>query len=195
MIALVDNRDSFTFNLVQELQALGAEVRVLQGRTARPAEVLDAAGVVLGPGPGSPAGAGCCEEVVRRAAADDSAPPLLGVCLGHQAIATALGGRVRRSADIAHGRTRAVLHDGTGVLDGLPSPFEMARYNSLVVDDAALPPELVVTGRTEDGDVAALRHTERPIHGVQGHPESVLCVEGGRTVLANFLALCGVQIR
>ncbi|MEM9381702.1 MAG: aminodeoxychorismate/anthranilate synthase component II [Planctomycetota bacterium] len=192
MIALVDNRDSFTFNLVQQLQALGAEVRVLQGRTAWAADALDAAGVVLGPGPGTPAGAGCCEEVVRRAVAAPEAPPILGVCLGHQAIATALGGRVRRSADIAHGRTRAVRHDGSGLLRGLPSPFEMARYNSLVVDEAALPDGLVVTGRTEDGDVAALRHVDRPIHGVQGHPESVLCVEGGRTVLANFLRLCGV---
>lgn len=190
MIALVDNRDSFTFNLVQELQALGAEVRVLEGRTASAADALGAAGVLIGPGPGRPEGAGCSEEIVRRAAADPGAPPVLGVCLGHQALATALGGSVRRATELVHGQTRAIEHEGTGVLAGLPSPFEMARYNSLVVDEATLPGELVVTARTADGDIAALEHATRPMFGVQGHPESILSVDEGRSVFARFLELC-----
>ncbi len=195
MITLVDNRDSFTFNLAQELQALGVEVRVLQGATATADEALEACGVLIGPGPGVPSGAGCSEEIVRRAATDSGAPPVLGICLGHQALATALGGTLRRASELVHGQTRVIEHDATGVLDGLPSPFDMARYNSLVVDEATLPTELIVTARTPDGDVAGLRHRARPLFGVQGHPESILCVGGGRRVLANFAELCGVLER
>ena len=195
MIALVDNRDSFTFNLVQELQGLGVEVRLVQGRTASVTDILASSGVLIGPGPGDPAGAGCCEEIVRRAAGAPGSPPVLGICLGHQALATALGGSVRRASEPVHGQTRAIEHDGSGVLTGLPSPFPMARYNSLVVDETTLPADLAVTARTPDGDIAGLRHVARPLFGVQGHPESILCVDGARTVLANFVALCATHAR
>ena len=190
MIALVDNRDSFTFNLVQALQGLGAEVRVLDGRTAAPEDALAAEGVLLGPGPGTPDRAGCSEEVFRLAALRAGAPPVLGVCLGHQALGSAFGGTVRRASELVHGAVRPVHHDGSGVLAGLPDPFPMARYNSLVVEEEGLPGDLVVNARTEDGDVAGLRHTALPLFGVQGHPESILCIDGGLTVFENFLALC-----
>ena len=190
MIALVDNRDSFTFNLVQALQGLGAEVRVFDGRTARPEEVLDAAGVLVGPGPGTPDRAGCSEGVFLAAAAGGDPPPVLGVCLGHQALGSAFGARIRRATELVHGAVRPVHHDGTGVLEGLPDPFPMARYNSLVVDEEGLPAELTVTARTGDGDVAGLRHAGLPLFGLQGHPESVLCAEGGGAVFRNFLERC-----
>lgn len=190
MIALVDNRDSFTYNLVQALQRLGAEVRVLDGRSARAEDVMGAAGVLVGPGPGEPHAAGCSEEIFREAAARPDAPPVLGVCLGHQALASAFGARIRGATELVHGAVRPIHHEGDGLLSGLASPFPMARYNSLVVDEVDLPGELVVTARTEDGDVAGLRHTSRPLFGLQGHPESILCAEGGETVFRNFLALC-----
>ncbi|MEM6672550.1 MAG: aminodeoxychorismate/anthranilate synthase component II [Planctomycetota bacterium] len=195
LITVVDNRDSFTFNLVQELQALGAEVRVRAARSVDPEEALSCDGVLIGPGPGRPEHAGSSEAIVRRAASDQGAPPVLGVCLGHQAIATALGGRVRRATELVHGQTRPIEHDGSGVLTGLDSPFEMARYNSLVVDEEALPAELAVTARGADGDIAGLRHRSRPVFGLQGHPESILCVAGGRAVLSAFVALCNATDR
>lgn len=190
MIALVDNRDSFTYNLVQALQALGAEVQVLDGRTARADDVMGAAGVLVGPGPGEPGAAGCSEEIFRLAAARHDAPPVLGVCLGHQALGSAFGARIRRATQLVHGAVRPVHHDGSGLLAGLPTPFPMARYNSLVVEEEGLPEELVVTARTEDGDVAGLRHTSMPLFGLQGHPESILCAEGGAAIFRNFLDRC-----
>lgn len=188
MIALVDNRDSFTFNIAQELMGLGAEVRVVRALEVGAEEVLRLrpAGIVLGPGPGRPGGAGCTEELVRRAAAGE-APPTLGICLGHQAMATALGGALRTARTLVHGECRAVSHDGRGLFQGEPSPVELARYNSLAVEAEGLPDGLEVAGTTEDGDVAALRHRERPLHGVQGHPESILCLPAGRRLLGRFL--------
>lgn len=191
MIALVDNRDSFTFNLVQALQRLGAEVAVLDGRSARADAVMGAEGVIVGPGPGEPSAAGCSEEVFRLAAARADAPPILGICLGHQALGSALGAGIRTATELVHGAVRPIHHDGEGLLAGLPSPFPMARYNSLVVDEATLPGELVITARTGDGDIAGLRHTSRPLFGLQGHPESILSLDGGSTVFRNFLDRCG----
>lgn len=194
MIAVIDNRDSFTFNLVQELQALGAEVRVFRGRDAAVDEVLrpGVSAVLIGPGPGDPSGAGCSEEIIRARCALESGPPILGVCLGFQALATALGGRLRRATELVHGATREVTHSREGVLEGVDSPFPMARYNSLAIDEQTLPGAWRITGRTPDGDIAALMHRSLPIEGVQGHPESILSVHaGGRRLLQNFLAMAG----
>ena len=192
MIALVDNRDSFTYNLVQALQGLGVGVSVLDGRRSQAQEVLGTAGIIVGPGPGEPAMAGCSEEIFRLAAARPDAPPVLGICLGHQALGSALGARIRRATELVHGAVRPIHHDGSGVLAGLPAPFPMARYNSLVVDEEGLPPDLIITARTADGDIAGLRHATRPLFGLQGHPESVLCAEGGAGVFRNFVARCGL---
>lgn len=197
MIVVIDNRDSFTFNLVQELLALGAEVHVVRGAEARVGDVLapGVTGVLVGPGPGEPAGAGCSEAVIRARVAAATGPPILGVCLGHQALATALGGRLRQATELVHGATRPLLHSGEGVLSGLGELFPMARYNSLVVDESTLPRELEVTARTPDGDIAAIRHRTLAMEGVQGHPESILSVDlGGRTLLRNFLSLCGAGL-
>jgi para-aminobenzoate synthetase component 2 len=194
VIVVIDNRDSFTFNLVQELLVLGAEVRVVRGAEASASDVLapGVTGVLIGPGPGEPAGSGCSEAVIRARCATKDGPPILGVCLGHQALATALGGQLRRATELVHGSTRPLVHSGEGVLEGLDQPFPMARYNSLVIDEAFLPAELAITARTPDGDIAAVRHRTLPLEGVQGHPESILSVgKGGRRLLANFLNLCG----
>ena len=192
MIAVIDNRDSFTFNLVQELQALGAEVRVYRGAETGVEEILRPGirGVLIGPGPGTPAGAGCSEDLVRARCASETGPPILGVCLGLQALATALGARLRQATELVHGATRDVIHSGEGVLQGLDRPFAMARYNSLVIDEPSLHDDWRVTGRTQDGDIAALMHRSLPIEGVQGHPESILSVHtGGQRLLDNFLRL------
>ena len=193
VLLIVDNRDSFTFNLAEVCAALGAEVRVERAATLDVDTVL-ALGptrVVIGPGPGTPADASPSEDLIR--ALPTHGIPVLGVCLGHQALGTAYGGRVVQAPALVHGETRLVHHDGRGVFRGLPSPLALARYNSLVVDEASLAPalqsgELVVSAREEDGTIAGLRHATLPIEGVQGHPESILCVEaGGRELLRNFL--------
>lgn len=191
LILVLDNRDSFTFNLVHALEGLGADVRVERAARVSVRDVtrLRPRGVLIGPGPGTPERAGCSEAVVREV----TDVPVLGVCLGHQALATALGGRLTRETELCHGQTRPVTHDGRGVFAGLASPLAITRYNSLAVDGRTLPEELVVSARGPAGEVAGLRHRERPLEGVQGHPESVLCVEpGGRALLANWLAACGV---
>ena len=190
MIAVIDNRDSFTFNLVQELQALGAEVRVYRGTEAGVDDILrpGVQGVLIGPGPGEPSGAGCSEAVIRARCAAGTGPPILGVCLGLQALATATGGRLRQATELVHGATRDVTHTGEGVLEGLDRPFAMARYNSLVIDEPSLSEIWRITGRTQDGDIAALMHRTLPIQGVQGHPESILSVHvGGQRLLENFV--------
>ena len=186
-VLVVDNYDSFVFNLVQYLAQLGAEVDVRRNDEvdARDADAYD--GVLLSPGPGTPEKAGVCVEMVQHCA---GRTPLLGVCLGHQAIAVAYGGSVDRAPELLHGKTSEVHHTGAGVLNGLPEPFTATRYHSLAVDPATVPDELEVTARTASGVIMALRHRDLAVEGVQFHPESVL-TEGGHHLLANWLVSCG----
>jgi para-aminobenzoate synthetase component 2 len=188
-ILVVDNYDSFVFNLVQYLQQLGAECVVLRNDEVSVADVeaMQVDGVLLSPGPGVPADAGVTEEMVRWCA---GRVPVLGVCLGHQAIAEVYGGVVDRAEELLHGRTSAVLHDGKGVLAGLPQPFTATRYHSLAVVNGTVPDELEVTARTEGGVIMGVRHRDFPVEGVQFHPESVL-TQGGHRLLANWLIICG----
>ena len=188
-VLVVDNYDSFVYNLVQYLGQLGAEcvVRRNDAVTVEELAELGVDGVLLSPGPGTPEAAGVCVEMVR---ACENRVPLLGVCLGHQAIAVAYGGTVGRAPELLHGKTSEVSHDDSGVLRGLPDPFTATRYHSLAVDAHSLPAELEVTAQTDSGVIMALRHRDAPIEGVQFHPESVL-TEGGHLLLANWLAQCG----
>ncbi len=186
-ILVVDNYDSFVFNLVQYLAQLGADCTVRRNDEVGPEEAVTFDGVLLSPGPGTPERAGACIDIVRGCA---GTVPVLGVCLGHQAIAAAYGGVVEQAPELLHGKTSAVLHDGAGVLTGLPSPFTATRYHSLSVRPESVPAELEVTGRTQGGVVMALRHRDVPLEGVQFHPESVL-TEGGHRLLANWLVTCG----
>ncbi len=184
MILVLDNRDSFTFNLVQALYSLGAEVEVRRAGATSVREVLRLAPerVLIGPGPGRPEAAAVSLDLIGSLPAD---VPILGVCLGHQAIGVAFGARVERSRELVHGKAVVVQHDGRGVFRGLPSPLRQARYNSLAVLEDGFPDSLVVTARSPDGEILGLRHRERPIEGVQFHPESVLS-ERGLELLANF---------
>jgi len=186
-VLVVDNYDSFVFNIVQYLAQLGAECTVVRNDEVDLASVGQYDGVLLSPGPGIPEKAGVCVELVRETA---GSVPLLGVCLGHQAIAAAYGAIVERAPELLHGKTSEVEHEGVGVLAGLPSPFTATRYHSLSVRDGSLPPELEVTARTAGGVIMALRHRDLPLEGVQFHPESVL-TEGGHRLLANWLVTCG----
>ena len=188
---VVDNFDSFVYNLVQYLGQLGVPSIVRRNDAVTTAELadLDVAGVLLSPGPGTPVDAGVTVPMVRAAA--EAGVPVLGVCLGHQAIAEAFGGDVVRAPELLHGKTSQVVHDGAGVLAGLPSPFTATRYHSLAVESSTFPAELEVTGRTPSGIVMALRHRDLPIEGVQFHPESVL-TEGGHQLLATWLESCGL---
>ena len=187
-VLVVDNYDSFVFNLVQYLGQLGAECIVRRNDEPEALDVTGADGVLLSPGPGTPEDAGASVEIVQRCEA--AGVPLLGVCLGYQAIAVAHGARVSRAPELLHGRTSEVVHDGAGVLAELPTPFTATRYHSLAVEEPTLPPELQVTGRTSGGVVMALRHRDAPVEGVQFHPESVL-TQGGHVLLASWLAACG----
>jgi para-aminobenzoate synthetase component 2 len=189
-VLVVDNYDSFVFNLVQYLGQLGVDVVVRRNDELTADEPLRMGvdGVLLSPGPGRPEDAGVCVELVETCG--DSLP-VLGVCLGHQAIAVAHGGTVTQAPELLHGKTSEVVHEGAGVLAGLPSPFTATRYHSLAVDPDTVPGELEVTGTTPSGIVMALRHRELPIDGVQFHPESVL-TEGGHQMLATWLATCGL---
>lgn len=186
-ILVVDNYDSFVFNLVQYLAQLGAEVDVRRNDEVTTDEARAYDGVLLSPGPGTPEDAGVCIDMVRACA---GTVPVFGVCLGHQAIAVAYGATVDRAPELLHGKTSEVRHDGVGVLAGLPSPFTATRYHSLAVVPSTLPAELAVTGVTESGVVMAVRHRELLVEGVQFHPESVL-TEGGHRMLANWLTDCG----
>ena len=186
-ILVVDNYDSFVFNLVQYLGQLDAEVDVRRNDAVGADDVRGYAGVLLSPGPGTPQDAGACMDIVRTCAGD---VPILGVCLGHQVIAAVYGGVVDRAPELLHGKTSLVHHRGEGVLRGLPQPFTATRYHSLAVDSATVPDELEVTGETESGVIMALRHRSLPVEGVQFHPESVL-TEGGHLLLANWLMTCG----
>jgi len=191
MLLLLDNYDSFTYNLYQYLCELGAEVIVRRNDQITLAEIaaLAPAGIVISPGPCTPNEAGVCNEVIR---AFGPTMPILGVCLGHQCIGQVYGGRVIRAPVPMHGKLSRITHQGQGVLAGLPQPFEAVRYHSLIVERATLPADLEITAETEDGLIMALRHRRYPVEGVQFHPESILTLPG-KDLLRNFLAL--VQAR
>ena len=186
-ILVIDNYDSFVFNLVQYLAQIGAEVDVRRNDEVGAEAAYSYDGVLLSPGPGTPEDAGICLEVVRRCA---GRVPIFGVCLGHQAIAVAYGAVVSRAPELLHGKTSLVHHRGVGVLAGLPDPFTATRYHSLAVERDTVPAELEITGETDTGIVMALRHRELLVEGVQFHPESVL-TEGGHRMVANWLEMCG----
>ncbi len=190
-ILVIDNYDSFTFNLVHYLMELGADVRVERNDALSASEALatNPAGFLISPGPCTPNEAGISLDLV--AACADAAKPLLGVCLGHQSIGQYFGGTVTRGG-LMHGKTSPVTHDGSGVFAGLPSPFTATRYHSLIVED--IPDSLAINATSDDGYVQGFRHKELPIHGVQFHPESI-ATENGHDLLANFLALCGIEAR
>ena len=186
MVLVIDNYDSFTYNLVQYLGELGAEVQVMRNDVVSLDEIVAAKAdhIVISPGPGRPEQAGVTMRVIRELG---QATPLLGVCLGHQAIGAVFGGSVVRAGKPMHGKTSTIDHDGRGVFNGINGPFLASRYHSLVVADADLPAELEVSARTrEDGTIMGLRHRRWPVHGVQFHPESILTGEG-RRILRNFL--------
>ena len=189
MILLIDNYDSFTWNLVHYMGEAGAEVAVRRNDqiTVEEALAMRPEGIVISPGPCTPAQAGICIELIRAAA--DRNIPLLGVCLGHQAIGEAFGGRVVRANRIMHGKTDAIAHDGTGIFAGLPSPLTATRYHSLTVEPDSLPDCLRVTATSDDGTIMGLLHAELPVEGVQFHPESIAS-EHGHDMIRNFLARC-----
>lgn len=186
MLLLIDNYDSFTYNLVHYLGELGADVvtRRNDALTVQDAIAMRPSGILLSPGPCDPDKAGIC--LALTAAAAEQRIPLMGVCLGHQTIGQAFGGKVVRAADIVHGKMGLIQHEGQGVFKGLPSPFEATRYHSLVVERDSLPDCLAVTAWLEDGTIMGLQHRELPIHGVQFHPESIAS-EHGHALLKNFL--------
>ncbi len=188
-VVMIDNYDSFTFNLVQYLLELGAVVDVYRNDAITDQGVF-AAGpthLVLSPGPGRPVDSGVCQALCRRVC-DDVELPTLGVCLGHQTLCEGQGATVEGAPRIMHGKVSPVEHDGSGVFEGLPSPLTVTRYHSLIVAEATVPDRLVVTARTAEGEVMAVRHRERPVHGVQFHPESILS-EHGHRMLATFLGV------
>lgn len=186
-ILVIDNFDSFVFNLVQYLQQLDATVNVIRNDVVRTADLVGYDGLMISPGPGTPSAAGYAPQILAEVA---GSLPVLGVCLGHQMIGEMYGAVVNRAPELMHGKTSMVLHEGAGVLAGLPQPFRATRYHSLAIEADTINEELEVTGRTENGIVMAVRHRTLPIEGVQFHPESVL-TEGGHRLLANWLAMCG----
>jgi para-aminobenzoate synthetase component II len=186
-ILVIDNYDSFVFNLVQYLAQLGADVTVKRNDEVTVEECLSYDGVLISPGPGSPQTAGVCLDVVRETKGH---VPIFGVCLGHQVIAEAFGGEIHRAPELLHGKTSQVHHTQKGVLRTLPQDFTATRYHSLALNPDTVPTELEVTGHTESGVIMSLRHRDLPIEGVQFHPESVL-TEGGHEMLANWLEDCG----
>lgn len=194
MILLIDNYDSFTYNLYQALAELGAELEVVRNDVITVDEIearLDEIqGIVVSPGPCTPAEAGISVELYRRLA---DKVPMFGVCLGHQAMAEAFGADVVLAPELMHGKTSDIYHDGKGVYKGLPNPFTATRYHSLTVDPATVPAEFVVTSRSDDGIIQGIRHREYPVEGVQFHPESILTTEGNN-LLANFLRACGLEV-
>jgi anthranilate synthase component II len=192
MILVIDNYDSFTFNLVHYLLELGAETHVVRNDalTVGQAMAMQPQAILLSPGPCTPNEAGICLELIAAAAA--ARLPLFGVCLGHQSLGQAFGGTVQRAPQVMHGKTSPMTHDGTGVFAGLPSPFNATRYHSLIVREDDLPVCLVVNARSPDGLIMGMRHRELPLHGVQFHPESI-ATEHGHALIANFLRLAGME--
>jgi anthranilate synthase/aminodeoxychorismate synthase-like glutamine amidotransferase len=192
VLLLIDNYDSFVFNLARYFERLGQETVVVRNDAVDVSAVrlMQPRAIVLSPGPCTPTEAGCSIDLVREL---NEETPILGVCLGHQAIAAALGGRVVRASEPIHGRASAVFHNGNGVFAGIPSPLLACRYHSLVVEESTLPECLQVTARTTDGVVMALTHRRAPVVGVQFHPESIL-TEHGYALLANFLRIAGISV-
>lgn len=189
-ILVVDNYDSFVFTIVGYLEQLGAQCEVVRNDAVTPDEGAGYDGVLISPGPGTPEEAGVSMDMI--AACADRAQPMLGVCLGHQALGVVMGATVGRAPELLHGKTSQVQHDESGVLTGLPDPFTATRYHSLSIDPPTLPDTLVVNGSTASGIIMAVRHRDLPLHGVQFHPESVL-TQGGHRLLANWLTLCGAS--
>jgi anthranilate synthase component 2 len=189
MILMIDNYDSFTFNLVQYLGELGAELEVYRNDEIDPERIrnMNPEGIIISPGPGRPEDAGVSVPLIR-----DLHPqfPILGVCLGHQAIGLAFGGKVVSAPILMHGKTSGIHHQGTGILQELGNPFTATRYHSLIVERDSLPGELFITAETEDNVIMALQHKKYPVYGVQFHPESILTSEG-KKLLGNFLRVCG----
>ncbi|MGH3865493.1 MAG: aminodeoxychorismate/anthranilate synthase component II [Pseudonocardiaceae bacterium] len=190
-ILVIDNYDSFVYNLVHYLAQLGAQCLVRRNDAVKPGEVAGADGVLISPGPGTPQRAGASMDIVVECAERGS--PLLGVCLGHQAIGAVWGATVARAPELLHGKTSQVHHNGVAVLAGLPQPFTATRYHSLTVLPETIPEDFEVTAATASGIVMALRHRELPVFGVQFHPESVL-TDGGHRLLANWLRIAGAEI-
>jgi anthranilate synthase/aminodeoxychorismate synthase-like glutamine amidotransferase len=192
-IVVIDNYDSFTYNLVQYLGELGAEPVVYRNDAVSADEALAIApaGVLVSPGPGGPADAGISCDVIRRAA---GRLPVLGVCLGHQCLGAVYGGRIVRAARIMHGKTSSIAHDGRGIFAGLANPFTATRYHSLLVESESLPECLEVIARTADNEIMGLKHRDHDTWGVQFHPESIL-TEGGKRLIGNFLVRCGAPAR
>ncbi|WP_416909287.1 MAG: anthranilate synthase component II [Polymorphobacter sp.] len=194
MILVIDNYDSFTFNLVHYLEELGAPTRVMRNDALSVTEAMAMApqAVLLSPGPCTPNEAGICLDLITAAA--EARLPLLGVCLGHQALGQAFGGDVIRAPQVMHGKTSAISHSGTGVFEGLPSPFEATRYHSLIVDAATLPECFTVNATSPEGLIMGMHHKTLPLHGVQFHPESIATAHG-HALLANFLRIADIPHR
>lgn len=194
MILVIDNYDSFTFNLVHYLLELGAGVEVVRNDaiSASEAIALKPQAVLLSPGPCTPNEAGVCLDLIRATA--EAKLPLLGVCLGHQALGQAFGGTVVRAPQVMHGKTSPMTHDGTGIFAGLPSPFEATRYHSLIVREDDLPACFAINARSPEGLIMGMRHKTLPLHGVQFHPESI-ATEHGHAMLANFMRIAGMEPR
>lgn len=191
MLLVIDNYDSFTFNLVHYAQELGAETKVVRNDDMTVDQALNcgANAILLSPGPKTPNDAGICLDLIKQAPDD---LPMLGICLGQQAMGQAFGGRVIQAKEIMHGKTSPVHHDKTGLFKGLESPFNATRYHSLAIERETLPGELLVNGWTDDGEIMGLRHSTRPLHGLQFHPESIAS-ENGHALIANFLILAGMR--
>ena len=194
MILLIDNYDSFTYNLYQALAEIGADVEVVRNDKITLDEIADRLdviqGIVISPGPCTPAEAGISVDLIKRFAGE---VPIFGVCLGHQAMGEAFGADVVLAPELKHGKVSDIYHDGKGVYAGLPNPFTATRYHSLTIDPATVPAEFVVTSRSDDGIIQGIRHREFPLEGVQFHPESILTVVGN-DLLANFLRQCGLNV-
>ncbi|MBD3760574.1 aminodeoxychorismate/anthranilate synthase component II [Sphingomonadaceae bacterium G21617-S1] len=194
MILVIDNYDSFTWNLVHYLMELGAEVEVVRNDAIGVGQAMSsgAEAYLISPGPCTPNEAGISLDLVGACAA--AKKPLLGVCLGHQSIGQYFGGKVIRAPQLMHGKTSPILHDDTGLYEGLPSPFTATRYHSLIVPEEGMPAELIINARTPDGQVMGVRHASLPIHGVQFHPESI-ATEHGHAMLANFMRAAGMKVK
>lgn len=187
-ILVVDNYDSFVYTIVGYLKQLGADCTVLRNDVASVDDIAGHNGVLISPGPGTPARAGSSEQIIEHCA--EKVVPMFGVCLGHQALAEVFGGTVTHAEELMHGKTSTIFHHGDSVFTGLPSPLRATRYHSLAAVRSTVPDELTITAETENGVVMGLRHRKLPLHGVQFHPESVL-TEGGHRMLANWLVMCG----